>query len=132
MGDENIYKLTIAIAKILMGEVELKEDGLFKEFDGLLYPTIKYNANADNVVLKKHVIDFNKLSIDRVEYIKIVNYTDNKYQYKILDVSDSINGNLIVWKDLSSTWTVNDESDDIYFENNKAFNEFGDEIEPDK
>jgi hypothetical protein len=131
--DEKIYNLTIAIARRLIGEVVFKTGSdLLKEFDGLMYPTIKYNANADNVVLRKNAIDFNKLSIDRVEYIKIIDCIDNKYRYKILDVSDSIDDNLIVWKDLSSTWTVSDESDDIYFENNKAFTELGDEIQPDK
>lgn len=130
-NDENIYKITIAIAQILMGEIVSKKGpGFPNEFDGLLYPTIKYNAKADNIVLKKHVIDFNKLSFERVEFIKIVDYSDNKYQYKILDVAESLTDNIIEWKNLSKTWKVNDESDDLYFVDGKAFNEYGNEIYP--
>ena len=129
--DENYYKLTNAIARNSICQIGKGSD-FFKEFEGLLYPTIKYKANADNVVLKKDAVDSQKITLERAEYIEIVNYVDGKYQYRIKDVCDTLNGDKLIWKCLKNTWSVNDETEDIYFIGDTAFNENGDQIEPDK
>ena len=131
--DENIYKLTISIARMFLGKVnDFHSIPILNEIDGVLYPTIKYNANANNIVLKKKSVDTGKVILDRIEFIEIVDCIDNKYQYKIIDVSEGVKDDIIQWNNLQDSWTINDEVEDIYFVDKKAFNEAGDEIEPDK
>jgi hypothetical protein len=124
--DEKLYyKLTIAIAKM----------HIRNNFHGLLYPTIQYSANADNIVLTKDAIDNNYLQLRQVEFAEILNVKDNRYCYKILDIAEEISGNLINWKNLNKTWTVYDDSDEIYFTDEfgslEAYNYNGDIIQPD-
>lgn len=119
------YKLTIAIAKKHIRD----------KFNGLLYPTIQYSANADNISLTKNVIDQNYLHLQQVEFAEILEVKDNRYCYKILDIADELSGDLINWKNLNKTWTVYDDSDDLYFTdefgNFQAYNSNGDIIHPD-
>jgi hypothetical protein len=119
----DVYRLTIPIAK-----KHFPED----QFHGLIYPTIQFNANAENLAIKPVAIDNNFIEFERVEYIEVIELVENKYKYKILDVSDSILNDKIVWKNLKQTLTVTDDNDELYFIEDEgeiiAYNEKGDVI----
>ncbi|MDI9871780.1 hypothetical protein [Flectobacillus roseus] len=95
-----LYRLTIAIAESLF------EDRIF---DGLAYPTIPMNANADNVILKPVVVDSGAVSIDRVTYNEVTNFnlSERSYRVKKLDYAETFLPNgFIEWtgelKDINS------------------------------
>lgn len=104
-GNLDYYKLTNAIAK----------KHIASDFHGLLYPTIQYSANADNMALTKKTIDSHYLRIEQVEYIEVDKIINNKYAYKILDISKEIINDKINWMNTDKSWIVSDEDDDVYF-----------------
>lgn len=124
------YILTIPIAKFLLGEVSGNSLINYSEFEGLVYPTIRYSANAHNLALKPLVIEQSKIFLDRVEFIEIMNIYDNKYEYRIVDISDKQNQGALIWKELNNSWLLNDEDDDLYFVDGVAYNELGEEVSP--
>jgi hypothetical protein len=99
------FKLTNAIAK----------NHFSTDFHGLLYPTIQYSANADNIALTKETIDSNYLRIEQIEYIEVTEIENNKYTYKILDISQEVMNGQIKWGNSDKIWIVTDEDEDIYF-----------------
>src|ERR1035437_124146 len=128
--DITTYKLTISIAKYLLSDINGNNFINYNGFDGLFYPTIRFNANANNIALKPYVIDQKKLSFDRVEFIEIIEYKDDKYKYKIKDIGESTSEDLLLWKNLQHSWTVDDESDELYFVDDVAYNALGEIIPP--
>lgn len=124
--DKLYYKLTNAIAKL-----HIKDN-----FHGLLYPTIQYSANSDNIALTKETIDKNFLQLKQVEFAEILDIKENRYCYKILDFAEEISGDLINWKNLDKTWTVFDDSEEIYFTDEfgsfEGYNSDGDMVHPDQ
>ncbi len=114
------YKLSIAIAKKFY-EAEIILSGGNRQWAGLLYHTIRLNETADNIVLKKEIIDLGIIKFQQIEFIEVVAIENDKYVYKILDFGDTVENGKIKWYNLTNTWTVTDESDDLYF----AETEFG-------
>jgi hypothetical protein len=132
--DPNLYKLTASIAKRFLDDTELvKADNSYFTFDGVIYPTIRFNANADSIALKPMVIDDHKIEFERAEFVEVLDYVNNKYQYKIIDMADKIDVNgILLWNELSKTWTVNDEDQDLFFVDGMAYTSEGEIVAEDK
>jgi hypothetical protein len=114
-GNLFLYKLTNAIAKkLIYGERTIPNS-----CEGIFYPTIRYDANADNIAFLPTVIDRRKLNFDRAEFVEVKELHDDKYRYTILDFADTIKEDLIEWKNLSHAWTIDDEMKDIFFVENE-------------
>jgi hypothetical protein len=111
------YKITNAIANNLYGEHCLAFDfhNGRVEIAGLLYHTTRLDNKADNVALKPNIINANMLELQQVEYVEVAEKKDDKYIYKLLDHAECIENDVIQWKNLQSTWLLDDESDDIFF-----------------
>lgn len=108
----HLYKLTNAIADHHLGE---NSEGFSNvKFKGLLYPTIRMQANADNMALTQQTIDFGYLEFEKVEYIEIIGIENKIYRYKILDVAFGVKENVIKWKNLPEYW-IWDSQSELYF-----------------
>lgn len=99
--DFYLYNITNAIAEKHFSEGDTFE---YAKFKGLMYPTIRMEANADNLALTQLAIDKDFLKFEKVEYVEVINLNDNIYTYKILDVAFKINAEEIQWKNLNSNW----------------------------
>lgn len=71
------YKLTAAIANILMG------GGVFA---GLVYPTVKMFGNADNLVLDPKFVDCS-LELVTIEYLEITENAGINFKTELLDTA---------------------------------------------
>lgn len=112
ISDNNnyLYKITNAIAEKHYSEGGISDALMFK---GLVYPTIRMNANADNFAITQLAIDKGFLKFEKVEYIEILKGVNDSFSYKILDVAFNICNKEIQWKNLCKNWIV-DSSDEIY------------------
>ena len=72
---EDYYKLTMAIAE------KLYADDLF---GGLIYPSIGFKANADNLAIKAPFADLN-LKLERIEHFRIDDTSDASFSVTYLD-----------------------------------------------
>lgn len=126
--NNNMYKLTSAIAKFFLGDIYGNNIVNFSTFDGLFYPTIRLNANAMNIALKPYCITQGKVMFEKAEYIEILGNNQGVYEYKILDIAFRCKDSLIIWENLEHTWTLNDNSRDIYFVDGRAYDETGEII----
>jgi hypothetical protein len=96
-GSEHEYKLTIAI-----GEKLFSHD----LFDGLLYPSIAFGANADNFALKNQYAD-NNLRFVKAEYAKIEAVEDNFFEINISDTATKLEvDDRIIWKGRRDQWVI--------------------------
>ena len=125
-SEEEKYKITIAIATILFNKPT--EFLHLQDCPGLLYHTIRLEDEADNIVLKPWIIDKGIVEFQQVEYIEIIDKSDNKYTYKLLDYADTIKDGQIQWKNLQKTWILTDESDGFVFVDDEMFTISGDLI----
>lgn len=133
--NEEKYRLTIAIAKLFYtGEYvdSEKNDG---RFSGLTYPSIKGNGEHDNYAVNIKLFDAGLIEPNCVEFIEIQDYDlkELRYKYTILDYANSFSQNNIEWKDLKNTWTIWD-NEEIFFDENepiRAFTSEGEEYHPD-
>ena len=97
VGSEHEYILTIAIAEKLF---------LHDLFDGLLYPSIAFWANADNFALKTQYVD-NNLRFMKAEYARINDVQDNNYNITILDTATELAADgTIVWRGRLDQWVL--------------------------
>lgn len=107
----------------------------YAKFKGLMYPTIRMNADADNLAITQMAMDKGFLQFEKVEFIEIIEVNNNVYTYKILDVAFKITEGEIKWKNLSSFW-ITDSINHLYLidDNNEvfAYNCQGDIIESSK
>lgn len=133
--DENKYKLTIAITRLLTRDHYVdaqKKDG---RFSGLVYPSIKGNGEHDNYAINIDLIDNKFIEPYNVEFIEIVDYESQRqrYKYKILDYADSFSENRINWKEIKNSWTIWDDQEIFFGESMpiRAFTSDGDECIPD-
>ena len=97
-NEDFLYKISVAIAeKFYQSEI----------FDGILYPFISMNANADNIALKPKAIDENKLHLEYVEFIEVLDKRGMKYEINVLDFTNSfeIHGE-INWKGRKKRWSI--------------------------
>ncbi len=124
--DEHLYKLTIAIARIHLHDVN------DNRFAGLYYPTVRLNGDEENFAIDKNVVDHGLLDFEGIQFIEIIDRIYNRYKYSILDIAEDITDYNINWKNLSNHWTVYDDSEDLYFieegGNIFAYNQDGDKI----
>jgi hypothetical protein len=106
------YKLTIAIAeKHCIGDF----------INGLLYPTIPMNGNADNLAIKPSYIDNEGLLFKEVFYIEVKNISDSKIKYNKLDWANSISQNgLIEWKGHLPQWKITNDGGELEFKAEKG------------
>lgn len=82
-----LYKLSIVITEALMDE---------KVLHGLVYPSIAYSGDADNIVLSKEIAQ--TLKFVSVEYLEIIKIEGKQFQYKTLDTADAMTDeNKILW-----------------------------------
>jgi len=131
ISEENndMYKMTIAIARVHLQNV------IGNKFSGLFYPTVQMNAEDENFAIIKETIDHGLLDLERVEFIEIIDKKENRYQYKVIDVADGMRGNTIDWKNLNKSWTVYDDSDELFIVKESgqfiAYNENGDIVDAD-
>ena len=128
--NSNLYKLTIAIAEKLYSEDEI----LNVKFDGILYPTIPMNGNADNLVIRKSFIDEGNLIFMEAEWIEVKKVYDLKFDANVLDWANSISDTgEIEWKGRLQLWDIfPDEGFYFTIENGRKVgkNQYGETIEP--
>lgn len=124
------YLLTNAISEKHFSENP--QEGVV-HIQGLMYPTIKMNANADNISLEKQTIDDNYLKFEKVEYIEILQVEQEKFTYKIIDIAFNVTEENIIWENMDFHW-IGDTSIDLVIikQDNilQAYNYEGDIIEP--
>jgi hypothetical protein len=113
------FKITIAIARTFTKDIRFKTQ--YGHFAGLIYHTTRLENNSDNVALKKEVIDSRRLQLQGIEYIEIIEKIGNVYHYKLIDYAEEVKNGLIQWKELKSTWTFSDESENLIFDENNFF-----------
>ncbi len=93
-GEEQLYnKLTVAVAENLFAG---------DPFDGLLYPSVRMRANADNIALKRRFVD-DHLRFLKAEFIRIDAIREFDYDITLLDTAPEITTNgTIEWYIVSS------------------------------
>ena len=95
-GSENAYKMTIAIGK------KFFLDG---PHDGLLYPTIAMNGNADNIVILPK--SFGKIRLVAIEFNKVSKREGLIYTADYVDSSVQWNSNGdIMWNGRGLKWEL--------------------------
>jgi hypothetical protein len=97
--NNNLYKLSVAIANILLAGDLLQ---------GILYPTVAMSGNSDNIVLKPEYVDEN-LEFISVEYLNITGVVGQKYSFDTLDSATEIINGKILWSGKSLGWEVGSE-----------------------
>ena len=99
--ETDLYKMTAAIANILMG------GGVFA---GLVYPTVKMFGNADNLLLDPTFVD-RSLQLVSIEYIEIMENAGVNYTTELLDtaVNWDESGN-IEWSGKQLGWNYKEVS----------------------
>jgi hypothetical protein len=96
-----LYKLTIAIAEKLYSE----DEEINVKFDGILYPTVPMNGNADNLVLRRSFVDEENLMFMEAEWVEVKKVYDFKFDVDVLDWANSIsNIGEIEWKGRLQLW----------------------------
>lgn len=98
-----LYTLTIAIAeKHYHGPLnDIKNDLSATQFEGLMYPTIAMNANADNLAIRPSVIDTGGLQFEHVDYLEVKNVVGQDYDINLLSFADSLDeSGIIEWIDV--------------------------------
>jgi len=78
--DNHLYKISVTISNILTQA---------DETSGIMYPSIAFSGNTDNIVLKPDFVDKN-LELFSVEYIRIIEINGQEYLYETLDTATSI------------------------------------------
>lgn len=137
--NENLKKLTIAIARCRMGLKDFVEgeESYKQTLYGLFYPTTKLTTEADNFAFMPEMIDSAKIICDLVEWIEIVEIDANSFSYKILDIALGFDKeNRIVWENLKKNYSINNKSEPFYFANpfeeTQAFLNDGTVFQPDE
>lgn len=115
IGASEYFKLTNAIADLLMWEAE---SDIY--FSGLVYPTIRMNANADNLAIRKEDIDNGNVLPVSVVYVEVLCMSEKEYTYKIIDVATKQKNGELLWNNLQKHW-VTSTSEDLGF----AYNDEG-------
>ncbi len=125
-----LYKLTNAITEKHYSESE--EKGVV--FDGLIYPTTKLQANADNLALTQKFVDSGGIRFVEAEWMKFKSVNGNKVHVDVLDWANSIaRNNIIDWKGRLQKHAYNLDTGIIFQEVNGrrvATDVFGETIEP--
>ena len=118
-GQEYLYKVSIAIA-----EKHFRNN----IFNGLLYPSIVMNAEADNIALKTNFVD-EYLAIEKVIYVKVIDIDkNNEYRYEVLTHAEEFtksgeinwaqkwmmnDNNVLIFKVENDRWVARDERGNI-------------------
>jgi hypothetical protein len=101
-GAEYQYKLSVAVAEKLLGEVEHPDH---TGFSGIVYPSLAMKANSDNLVLLPDAVD-QCLELEEVEFIHVEEHDgDLQYQVKVLDFANSFEHG-IAWKGRDRQWIL--------------------------
>lgn len=110
-GQEEIYKLTTAIAQIVYADEARFSGTLEMKFHGFYFPSIKSKGEYDNFVFCIPVIDMGILILDSVEYVEIVSFDEfsNLYRYKLIDYANNFQDGEIMWKEIKKSWTFTDD-----------------------
>jgi hypothetical protein len=113
--NEHEYKLSIAIAEKLMGNVVI--DGTFptgvptSSDMGLLYPSISMWGNSDNLVLKPETVE-SHLRLVNVEYVRIDEVGEQQFQVTYIDFANSFGPNgEIEWKGRLPQWRLQSQGE---------------------
>lgn len=136
-NDYDLYKLTIAIAEKLYLDKISDERNIIKteRLDGIIYPTIRMLANADNLAISPSFIDDGGIEFMTVEYIEVVSKENMEYKFSVISEANTIakNGN-IEWKERVH-WSKQVKFEDLTFdlEDGKwvARDDNGNIVEPD-
>ncbi len=110
-GQEEIYKLTTAIAQIIYAEEARFSGTLEMKFHGFHFPSIKSKGEYDNFVFCLTTIDMGILKLEFVEYVEIVSFDEfsNIYTYKLIDYANQFSDGKIMWKEIKKSWTFTDD-----------------------
>jgi len=129
--NENLYKITTAIARLYYGDELRMPDQSEYKVHGLYYPSVKSKGNQDSYMFPKAVIDTGILEFDSVEYIELIKTDDanDEYIYKILDYSELLNKGFIKWKNLQNVWTLNANRQYYYNSGDETFSIYDEEME---
>lgn len=104
-GEFEEYNLSIAIAERLLGKIVNTKSDEQMEFAGIMYPTMKMRANADNFALLPSIVD-KHVRLEEVEYIRVREVGDLKYEITKLDFANSWKQDgLILWQGGPQSWT---------------------------
>ncbi len=105
--NEDKYNLTIAIA----------EQHMHADFiQGMVYPTVQMNGNADNIIIKPDFIDSGGLELLDVYHIEVKSKEGLQYQINRLDWANSISKDgTIEWKGRLPQWVVEKQQDELQF-----------------
>lgn len=99
-----LYKLSVAISEKLFAD-EL--------FDGLVYPTIAMQANADNLAIKPRFAD-SKLKFVRAEFARIDAVHDLKLDITVLDTAVAVGADgTIGWRGRVDHWVLRNQGDAV-------------------
>jgi len=98
-GEEDRYKLTIAVSEKLL-------HGANFSFDGLLYPTIPMQGNADNIALTPTFVS-SGLEFVRAEFLQVTRIEGKSMTFDTLDTATArAEDGSILWKGHADKWTL--------------------------
>jgi len=101
--DTAMYKLTAALAEFFMRP----------PLEGLIYPTIAMNANADNVALKPEWVD-SGLEFVGVELVRIDAVRGLKRDITVLDYATAGDDGVLDWKGRGPNWQLTEHGQELH------------------
>ncbi|MGH6933237.1 MAG: hypothetical protein ACREEE_12480 [Dongiaceae bacterium] len=105
------YKLSVAIAERLLGEVIVaqREAGMPEDlrYAGIIYPTVAMRANADNLALLPEFVD-RCLALEQVECISVDSVdADKRFTITTHDFANSFAPDgMIEWQGRGPQWSL--------------------------
>lgn len=99
-----MYKLSVAIAEKLFSD---------DMFDGLLYPTVQMQANADNLAIKPRYAD-SHLKFLKAEFARINAVREIALDIDVLDTAVELEADgKIVWRGRRDQWVLREQGDQL-------------------
>jgi hypothetical protein len=104
-GEEYRYKLSIALANKLKGDV----------FDALMYPTVAMRANADNLAITTNYAD-SYLKLNRAEFLQVTAVNEFSFDVNNMDIATHFSqSGEILWEGRPGHWVIREPFGSLKF-----------------
>jgi hypothetical protein len=96
------YKLTAAIAEMHLGTIANSDT----QFAGLLYPSVRMGANADNLALQPWFVDHH-LEFRKAVHVRVKSRAEKAIEIDYVDAAHEFNeGGRLIWLGRVRNWTI--------------------------
>ena len=86
---EQDYYFSALFASAILSQV--------KNCDGILYPSVAYAYQSQNIAYRTSLIDNGDISLEEVSFLKVKIISNGRTTYEIIASSDSFDGDKIIW-----------------------------------